>query len=152
MKNRQPTVYDKAKYHFEGRWPAGLDRCQAYVHTGMYLAWLIDRRLTSEEVSPSLADDVRSRRQTGPAVFRELDGVLDSGMLTPVGRAFTEKYFRLAQGGGQFARDYQRTLATGLESMYHVTDNWENYERLRSVLDARFAEWRTANVSGLDQE
>src|SRR5262245_20687641 len=34
-----PHVYDKAKYHYDGDYPKGLPRPQAFVHTGMLIGW-----------------------------------------------------------------------------------------------------------------
>jgi len=33
-----PHVYDKAKWHYEGDYPKGLQRKQAFVYTGLFLA------------------------------------------------------------------------------------------------------------------
>nr|WP_294939360.1 hypothetical protein [uncultured Flavobacterium sp.] len=43
------NVYDKAKWHYDGEFPDGLDEFQGFVHTGMFLGWLIDNDLVSEE-------------------------------------------------------------------------------------------------------
>lgn len=40
-----PYVYDKAKYHYGGDYPEGLPEEQAFVHTGMFLGWVIDHHL-----------------------------------------------------------------------------------------------------------
>jgi hypothetical protein len=44
-------VYDKAKYHYGGQFPPDQTMEQALVHTGMYLGWVIDAGLYSEEFS-----------------------------------------------------------------------------------------------------
>ena len=41
-------VFDKAKYHFESIEEAGLDEEQAYVHNGMFFAWIIKNDLYSD--------------------------------------------------------------------------------------------------------
>src|SRR5882724_8607943 len=115
-----PTVFDKAKYHYDGEWPQGLPCEQAFVHTGLFVGWLIDRDLVSELVDNSIVRDFKKRKLSGPAAYRLLDGVLDSTMLTVDGEAFCNAYFRLAQGGGRFAADYESELAAGLPSLYHV--------------------------------
>ena len=38
-------VFDKAKWHYEGNFPGDLDERQAFVHTGMFLGWIIDKDL-----------------------------------------------------------------------------------------------------------
>src|SRR6478735_390289 len=42
------TVYDKAKWHYEGDFPSNLSEKQAFVHTGMYLGWIIEENLYSK--------------------------------------------------------------------------------------------------------
>src|SRR4051794_15432306 len=44
-----PLVYDKAKYHYDGDFPKGLPRKQAFVHTGMFIGWLIDHGMIADE-------------------------------------------------------------------------------------------------------
>jgi hypothetical protein len=43
---------------------------------------------------------------------------------------------------GSYVKDYDRVLAKGLPSLYHVADRWDNFDKLRPVLDKRFEEWR----------
>ena len=45
----QTIIYDKAKYHYEGDFPQELPMEQAFVHTGMFLSWIIDNNLFSDE-------------------------------------------------------------------------------------------------------
>ena len=44
-KENDYDVYDKAKYHSGGNFPEELDQFQSFVHTGMYVGWLIDNDL-----------------------------------------------------------------------------------------------------------
>ncbi|HYG67038.1 MAG TPA: hypothetical protein VD838_05240, partial [Anaeromyxobacteraceae bacterium] len=65
-------AYDKAKWHLEGDWPAGLPDAQANVHPGLYLGWAIERGLTSPEFrreSAELVEAFLAREKTGPEVF-----------------------------------------------------------------------------------
>jgi hypothetical protein len=45
----EPVVYDKAKYHYDGKFPPELPTEQAFVHTGLYLGWLVDLNLYSAD-------------------------------------------------------------------------------------------------------
>jgi hypothetical protein len=45
----EPVVYDKAKYHYDGKFPPELPTEQAFVHPGLYLGWLIDLNLYSAD-------------------------------------------------------------------------------------------------------
>jgi hypothetical protein len=139
-----PKVYDKAKYHYDGDYPAGLPVEQAYVHTGMYLGWLIDNDFLSDEMCEEDAAQLlafKRREITGPQVYSSWDGALVDDMLTDEANDFTEEYFDFQTG--KYLDDYDRVLAGKLPSMYHVRDTWENYDKLRAVLDARLAEWKT---------
>jgi hypothetical protein len=132
-------IYDKADYHSGGNWPDGLPVEQSFVHSGLFLGWLIQRGLVSEEVDDATVRDFKRHRRTGPEIFRDLDGVLDASMLTADGRRFAKAYFDF--GTGAYVSEYTGLLASGLASVYAVPDTWENYERLRAVLDRRFQQW-----------
>jgi hypothetical protein len=140
---QEPVVFDKAKWHYEGQYPDDLDEDQAFVHTGLYLGWVIDTGLYSEEFGDDFAREIadfKVRKLTGPGVYQSADGVFMDDMLNPEGIAFTRKYFDFE--GGQYLADYEKLLAADLPSMYHVADTWENYNRLKPQLDKRLAEWR----------
>jgi hypothetical protein len=137
-------VYDKAKYHSGGDWPEGLPEEQSFVHGGLFLGWLMQRGLVSEEVDDELVRDFKKRRRTGPRIYEELDGVLDDAMLTDDGNAFAKAYFDL--GTGAYISEYQDLLAADLESVYAVADTWDNYEKLRELLDLRFRQWQEGRL------
>lgn len=142
-----PYVYDKAKYHFESCDEHGLDLHQAYVHTGIFLAWLEERGLLSDwmaqEMGSALAD-LHARSRTGPAVFEEMDGVLLDEMLSADGNAFAMAYFDFDRG--VYLEDYDELLSGALASHFHVEDTWTSYERIRPRIDERFAQWRAGEL------
>jgi hypothetical protein len=138
-----PVVYDKAKYHFGGDYPQGLADEQAYVHTGLYLGWVIERDLYSEMFRAEAAGLIaafKAREVTGPQAYADWDGCLIDDMLSDEGNAFSAAYFDFERG--LYLRDYEELLSRGLPSVYHVADTWENYARLRPRLDARFEAWK----------
>jgi hypothetical protein len=45
----KPMVFDKAKWHYQGDFPADLEPDQAFVHTGLFLGWVIDAGLYGDE-------------------------------------------------------------------------------------------------------
>lgn len=141
---RKPFVYDKAKYHHDSPdFPKGLPTQQAFVHTGMFLGWVIDNGLYSEDlkkVTGELLDTFRKREVTGAKLFEYLDGVLTDEDLTNEGNAFAQYYFDFDKG--QYLKDYERVLALGLPSSYHVEDSWENYEKIKKIIDQRYNEWK----------
>jgi hypothetical protein len=137
-------VYDKAKWHFDGNFPAELEIFQGYIHTGMFLGWLIDNNMVNAELAQDIEADIaafKKRELTGSQIFEsQLDGVLMLENINETGNRFALHYFDF--DSGQFLEDYETTLADDLLTMYHVKDTWENYHKLKPVLDRRFAEWK----------
>ena len=138
-----PIVYDKAKWHSDGDYPADLPQRNAFNHTGFFLGWLIDNDLLDAEITDEFPDAIeafRRRDTTGPALYRSFDGALDEYMLNDEGNAFAQCYFDFDTG--QYLNDYDEILSSGLPTMYHVDDTWENYDKLKQRIDQRFNEWR----------
>ncbi len=140
-------VYDKAKWHYDGEFPSELDESQGFVHTGMFLGWLVDNDLMSEEFNSDFEDDIRdfkSQELTGAQIFeRCCDGVLMLEDISEPGNRFALHYFDFDKG--QYLVDYETLLAKGLPTMYHVEDTWENYKKLKIQLDKRHSEWKNQN-------
>jgi hypothetical protein len=63
--------------------------------------------------------------------------------LNEEGNRFAEAYFDFEQGS--YLADYGETLGEEERDIYYVADTWENFERLKPVLDARFSAWRKDN-------
>ena len=140
----QPVVYDKAKWHYEGEFPAGLAESQAFVPTGMFLGWLVDRDLISEEFADDWGEEMarfKRREISGPALFELVDGALVDDMLSDEGNSFAAHYFDFEKG--RFIGDYEELLCAALPSRYHVEDTWENYGKLAQRVDQRYAEWKS---------
>ncbi|HET9634630.1 MAG TPA: hypothetical protein VFP26_01770 [Gemmatimonadaceae bacterium] len=138
-----PFVYDKAKYHYGGNYPEDLPDDQAFVHTGLYLGWIIDNDLYSEmfrDESAELITRFKAREITGPEVYESWDGCLIDYMLSDDGNAFSRAYFDFERGS--FLQDYDEVLGSDYPSLYHVPNTWENYDRLRARLDERYTAWR----------
>jgi len=133
-------VYDKAKWHFSGNFPEGLDDFQAYVHTGMFLGWLVDAGLVSEAFQEENAVEIqlfKNRQLTGAQLYEKAcDGVLLLEDLSKIGNLFSLHYFEFSSG--LYPTDYTMTLCRDLPSIFHVADTWENYEKIKRVLDRRF--------------
>lgn len=140
-------VYDKAKWHFGSEFPEDLDEFQGYVHTGMFLGWLIDNDLVSDEFRSDHEQEIEQfRRQelTGAQVFeRCCDGVLMIEDISELGNRFALPYFDFDTG--QYLGDYEKTLAGNLPTTYHVADTWDNYIKLKQVLDKKFLDWKNHN-------
>ena len=140
------TVFDKAKWHVNDQFPKDLDQYQSYVHTGLYVAWLVDKDFLETDFKTDNKDAIQKHltRQTTPVKFYELqlDGVFDAEGLTQEAIKFTTDFFDFEKGN--YLTDYLATLdpLESLPSLFHVTDSWENYDNLKPVLDKRLTEWR----------
>ena len=90
-------------------------------HIGIYLAWIIHRRL-------------------GSKTLEKLDEKFLSELLNKEVRDFTRDYYE----SNEYLNDYDQTLGGGLETLYQVSDTWDNYDRIAQVLDERLQAWRNA--------
>lgn len=136
-------VYDKAKYHYYGDFPKKLSWGQAYVHTGMYLGWVIDNDLYSEDFkkeSNDLIQAFKERKKTGTQIYMLWDGTLASDMLNNEGNSFSIIYYEK-----HYFKDYA-ILFKKLPSAYHVEDNWKNYDRLKKVIDKQYKRWKKSKL------
>ncbi len=97
----QTIIYDKAKYHYEGDFPQELPMEQAFVHTGMFLGWIIDNNLFSDEFLEETEEEINKfklRKMTGTQVYMFWDGVLSDDMLNDEGNQFAIDYFDFEKG------------------------------------------------------
>lgn len=108
------------------------------------MAWIIINRLESDELreeSSSALESVRKREMTGREfLFRECDEKFWSSDLNEAGNLFASYYY--GEPGdkkrSRYITDYERILAKGLPSTYHVQDTWENYDKISAVIDQRY--------------
>ena len=132
-----PRVYDKADWHLEGVFPADLKPQQAYVHTGMYMRWLVEMNFIAAKFL-DLVGPNKAKKLKGSQIYKMTGGVLASDMLTDTGNQFTLDYYDPG-----FFRDLQRLLAKQLPSAYHVKESPENYEIIRKCIRDRFNQWQS---------
>ena len=134
--------YDDASWHCGGQFPADLPQEAGGTHTAMFCAWAMLAGLGGDlHAEEPLVESLRERAVTpGQFFFRACDGKFTDEDLSEEGNAFTREYFDF--DSGRYLQDYQRVLASSKPSLYHVPDTWEEFDRLRPVLDARLEEWR----------
>lgn len=140
---RNPYVYDKAKYHHDANdFPESYPIEQAYVHTGLFVAWLAENDLLdiSDPVNRNLIAQCKRREITGPQQYEKMGECLIDYMLTEEGNLFAQEYFNFSTGA--FIPDYRALLVKDLPSDYAVSDSWENYEIIRQRFDERFRDWK----------
>jgi hypothetical protein len=141
-----PKVYDKAKYHYNGDYPKELSRQQAFVHTGMFVGWLVEHDMIAKDFLPE-TEGFKERKITGAEIYEAWDGCLVSEILTEEGNRFASDYFDFERG--EYLNDYQEVLARDLPSLYHVKNSWENYETIREKIDQRYAAWKKKQKRGV---
>jgi len=140
--------YDDASWHSESdNFPNDLPSDAAFTHTGLYLAWAMLADLASKELQDDFEEELaklRTRSIPPCQAYRAIDGKFTEEDLSDEGNAFTKAYFDFEVG--QYLKDYEDVLCKDLPTMYHVADSWENYERLKPVLDGRLAAWRADGI------
>src|SRR5690606_8003805 len=78
------------------------------------------------------------RKEISCTILSEIwNGYLAPEFLDQTGNEFSRFYYT----SGLYRQDYEETLAADVATIYHVDDTWQNYEKLRSRIDARYAEW-----------
>jgi hypothetical protein len=136
--------YDDASWHTDGDFPADLPPAAAGTHSAMYVAWAFLSGLGGDIPKanfPELISRLQARLVTPGVFFIEgCRGKFLAEDLNDEGNAFTRAYFDFADG--RFLQDYDATLGIGLDNIYRVADTWDNFDRLKPFLDARFREWK----------
>jgi len=135
-------VFDKAKYHFESISEAELDEEQAYVHTGLFFAWIIKNNLYSEfllEESPEEIEQTKNERISPSELYMNWDGVLIGELLNQIGYNFATDYFDFENG--DYVNDYEEILCLTDPDIFRVKNTWENYHKMAERIDVKFDKW-----------
>jgi len=137
-------IYDKAKWHVDGRFPTNLPTSQALVHIGFFLGWAVNNALVSESFVSEFGDEITKFKDgtiTGPQLLGIAGETLSSDELNPTGNLFAGAYYAT----GQYFEDYGDTMCKDLPSAYHVSDSQNNFEATSRILNRRFTIWRQTN-------
>src|SRR3954463_15712902 len=137
---------DRADWHYGGNFPESLPSENGGTPIGMYLAWVINRGLGSEELvelGGESYDQLLKRQMTGrDFLFQELDEKFFETLLNDDCLEFTEAYYTT----NDYINDYSRILGGTLASLYEVADTWENFDSIAPVIDERFAAWKSGKA------
>ncbi|MCT4580255.1 MAG: hypothetical protein N4A35_02470 [Flavobacteriales bacterium] len=132
---------DRVDWHLNEDYPENLPEENSGTHIGMYLAWIINNDLISDfhkEESKEGVENVRSRSITGRAfLFDYCDGKFWEQELNRKGLDFTKYYY---ESGGYF-NDYTNLLASNFDSVFQVNNSWDNYEKLKLIIDKQYSKW-----------
>ena len=132
-------IFDKAKWHTEGKFPVGLAPEQGSVHIGFFLGWVVERGMESDLMKEDFADDLaqfRTGKISAPRLLRITGGVLDDQLLDEEAVAFASDYYEAS-----YVDDYLRAFPE-VESAYHVSDTPESFVRARAFLDRAYSSWK----------
>lgn len=140
--------YDDASWHYGAdNFPKDLPAEAGATHTGMFVAWAFLSGLAGAIHIEDFPEDIpklASRVVTPGAFFLEAcDGKFTDEDLNEEGNRFAADYFDLEKGG--YLSDYEEVLGEEGRDLYYVADTWQNFERLKPLLDKRFSEWKVAN-------
>jgi hypothetical protein len=141
--------YDDASWHYGGDYPEDLPNENAATHIGMFMAWCIENDLMSEEQKEESGEDLQKvidHKMTGAKfLINNCDEKFIDEDLSELGNDFTKAYY---ENDAKFAKKYSSYdddfafIFDEYETSYHVEDTWENYERIKKVIDQRFQEWK----------
>ncbi|WP_407405058.1 hypothetical protein [Chryseobacterium sp.] len=151
--------YDDASWHTGGDYPEDLHEENAATHIGMYLMWCIENKLISEELiehAPEQIQKVKNREITGAEFLIEYcDGQLDDDDLSDLGNLFSNDYYDeeslYAEKNNTYVDDYTQTFEKkaeeqdfAYETVYHIEDDFENYDLVQPIISQRFEGWKAS--------
>ena len=114
-------------------------------HIGMFLAWIIERKLYSEALesyAKKYLEDYQDSLITGREILESvLDGKLDDSILSKQIREFSKEYY----SGQGYIKDYANLFGDSYDSIYAVTNNQKNTKIVMDLLDMRLTEWKQRN-------
>ncbi|MFV8165502.1 hypothetical protein ACNQVK_25980 [Mycobacterium sp. 134] len=130
-------TYDDAGWHYDTAIENGLQPAAAGTHIGMFMAWLALHGMAQPDYAPS---ELHERTITpGEYLRRHCVAQIDPFMLTDTGNAFTSAAYR------PYLRQYRDVPAVARhDSTYETPDTWDTYDEVAVLIDALYAEWRSA--------
>lgn len=139
------TNIDRIDWHQTEDFPENVPLENGGTHIGMYLNWIIENNLIGEihlTQSASLLENVKDKKINGrDFLIKCCDGKFWAEDLNEIGLKFTEDYY----SSDKYFGDYANTLDSNKDSIYEYENSWENYEKIRLVIDKRFKDWRKKN-------
>ena len=139
--------YDRIDWHSGGDFPENLPAENGGTHIGMYLTWIIENDLYGDmhrEDSKDAIQKVLKREWTGrDFLINECDEKFWDGDLNEEGNEFTKFYYDTQNeiGVSYFLEDYAVLFGDTVESIYEVENTWDNYDKLKALIDNRYKQW-----------
>ncbi len=147
-------AYDRADWHYGGDYPKELPPENGGTHIGIFLAWIILHHLEGEvhhedERDIQALQSVRNRTMTGrDFLFRQCDEKFWDVDLNEEGNRFAKWYYESnKEGRPEYMEDYGALFSEVPHgNVYYLQDTWANYDRMASIIDRRFNEWKRGVV------
>ena len=141
------SYIDKGDWHFLAEaFPKDAPQEKAGTHMGMYLAWIINNDLIGELHSDECVAEigmVKERITTGRTfLINECDFCLGDEDFNDEGLAFTLYYYSDDRTVKQYLMDYAEMFIKEPMTFWDVDDTWENYDKIRPVIDERYRSWQ----------
>lgn len=119
-----------------------LEMEQAFVPAGFYFGWLLANGYQTDvvlEVADYTLDEFNAKESTGPELFMsDWEGRLTGELMNDDVFRFSKGYY----GPGKYEEDLTALFELNTLSIYAIEDNWENFAKVRTMLDERFEAWR----------
>ncbi|QMT30729.1 DUF7832 domain-containing protein [Alysiella filiformis] len=141
---------DQMDWHYGAAdFPTNVPQENAGVHIGFFLAWAFERGMAGEihtEEEPQAIEQLVKREITGvDFLVQYCDEKLWGEDFNQQGEAFALDYYEnadseFAQSFGNYLSDYNQVFAEYDD--YAVPNDWVHFERIKPILDERFAQWQ----------
>lgn len=137
--------YDSAAWHYNGYFPKELPPEAGATHIGMFLAWAISKDLISDKHSENFNEDlesVRKREITGrDYLIKNCSSQLSEEDLSEIGQGFAFDFYCDDEGYKEYIEIYDKTFCKKLASFYEVRDSWDNFDKIKVLIDKSFQKW-----------
>lgn len=134
MNTQLPDVYDQLDWHLTDDFPSDLPDNAAALPMAFYWHWLNEIGLAS---TPAKAAD---RTESPLSAIVSHGSRLTPAMLSEQGNAFTLAYYEY------YLEDIADLAVDAFQdedmTPYELPDDWEVYEAVKIILDARFEDWQ----------
>jgi hypothetical protein len=140
---------DRMDWHYGGDFPENLPIESGGTHIGMYITWIIENYLYGQLHRENSAEGIKkvlTKEWTGrDFLIHECDEKFWEEDLNEEGLEFTKYYYNEEREDGltYFLQDYITLLPEDAESLYELEDTWQNYQKLKPLIDERYTVWKS---------
>ena len=135
--------YDDYNWHINDSFPSDLPHDAALTHIGMFMGWVIDTGLECELLKDYFScelQEFKNRKITGSQFVKLCcDYKLTSDDLNEEGNLFAKDYYAT----DKYFDDYANVSDDSNKTIFHEADNWENYQKIKNILDKRYKKWES---------